>query len=171
MGGFCKPLLLRLDGLHLSGKVVGLHEVERKHAPLPAILHFIFLSCAVLLQLHLRVYHTSCPKAFALDDFESLRNARPLVGKELISFVAVYQRHMGKTLENVRCDAFFFFGDADGLHLLNKFVLEETVKFSKGCLVALMKVQHGRMCADGGFQIFHLQLRVGSVGLRKEGSF
>ena len=171
MGGFCEPLLLRFDGLHLSGKVVGLHEVERKHATLPAILHFIFLSCAVLLQLHLRVYHTSCPKAFALDDFESLRNARPLVGKELISFVAIYQRHMGKTLENVCCDAFFFFGDADGLHLLNKFVLEETVEFSKGCLVALMKVQHGRMCADGGFQIFHLQLRVGSVGLRKEGSF
>ena len=171
MGGFCESLLLRLDGLQLCGKVFGLHEVEGKHAPLPAILHFIFLSCVVLLQLHLRVDHTSGPKALALDDFESLRNARPLVGKELISFVAVYQRHLGKTFKNVRRDAFFFFGDADGLHLLDKFVLEETVEFSKGCLVVLSKSEHRRMCADGSFQVFDLQLCVGSVGLRKEGGF
>ena len=133
-----------------------MHKVKREHTPLPSILHFAFLAGTILLQLHLWVYHTSSPEAFTLDDFNPLRNGRPLIGKELISLVAIHQGHIGKALEDVRRDTLLFPGNAQRLHLLNELLLKEAMKLAKGSLISLSKALYRRMCADGFVQVYDL---------------
>lgn len=105
---FCRALdgLLVGECFELVGEEELLYELERENVALVAILFFLFL-VAFLSDNHIGVNLTCGHEALGLDDFEILGDFCPFVGKELVGFVAVYERNRGKKVEDVTSDGIF----------------------------------------------------------------